>query len=303
MKIITHTDFDGICSAAIVYDNAIRKGVNPEDIKIYILSYTDTVPISEFEKNEEIWFTDYSPRVDGDFEKILEITPKVVWIDHHKSEIYKYPHLHIKGIRRDGTAACILTWEYIYGDICDMPKVVDMLGRYDVWDFSAYPKNVLMDLQAGLKTIPHGPTRSLWSTLFERSNNVLPLVHELIESILEKGKIINEYRRSFYDSQIKFCSFVALLDGYKAICCNLGGVGSYPFEAMENDYDLMIPFFYDGILWHYSLFTTKDYVDCSAIAKKFGGGGHKGAAGFASKDFVLQTIISRSSENFCCNAG
>ena len=32
--------------------------------------------------------------------------------------------------------------------------------------------------------------------------------------------------------------------------------------------------------WKVSLYTTKDEIDCGAIAKHFGGGGHKGAAGF-----------------------
>ena len=38
---------------------------------------------------------------------------------------------------------------------------------------------------------------------------------------------------------------------------------------MENDIIL------DGII----LYTTKDNVDCSLVAKKYGGGGHQGAAG------------------------
>jgi len=42
----------------------------------------------------------------------------------------------------------------------------------------------------------------------------------------------------------------------------------------------MIPFVFTGKHWTFSLYTTKDEVDCSVIAKSKGGGGHKKAAGF-----------------------
>jgi hypothetical protein len=46
-------------------------------------------------------------------------------------------------------------------------------------------------------------------------------------------------------------------------------------------YDLMITFCRrSDKLWNVSLYSTKDNVDCGVIAKSFGGGGHKGAAGF-----------------------
>ena len=54
----------------------------------------------------------------------------------------------------------------------------------------------------------------------------------------------------------------------------------------------MIPFRFDGKEWSYSLYTTKD-IDCSALAKKYGGGGHKKAAGFKA-DFNLFTARSEN---------
>lgn len=39
--------------------------------------------------------------------------------------------------------------------------------------------------------------------------------------------------------------------------------------------------------WSYSLRAANDDVDVSKIAVKYGGGGHKGAAGFASDKYVL----------------
>jgi len=37
-------------------------------------------------------------------------------------------------------------------------------------------------------------------------------------------------------------------------------------------------------MWNFSLYNDNGLVDCSVIAKQFGGGGHKGASGFRIKD-------------------
>ena len=42
---------------------------------------------------------------------------------------------------------------------------------------------------------------------------------------------------------------------------------------------------YNGKSWNYSLRSEK--VNCSEIAMKYGGGGHKGASAFSSNKFLL----------------
>lgn len=50
-------------------------------------------------------------------------------------------------------------------------------------------------------------------------------------------------------------------------------------------YDLMITFVRrTDKLWNVILYSTKPEIDCGTIAKSFGGGGHKGAAGFQAKE-------------------
>ncbi len=54
-------------------------------------------------------------------------------------------------------------------------------------------------------------------------------------------------------------------------------------------YDLMITFVRrKDKLWNVSLYSTKPDVDCGAIAKSFGGGGHKGAAGFQCDELPFE---------------
>jgi nanoRNase/pAp phosphatase (c-di-AMP/oligoRNAs hydrolase) len=52
------------------------------------------------------------------------------------------------------------------------------------------------------------------------------------------------------------------------------------FDTVEEDYDIMMPFVFDGKRWTVSLYTKKKDIDVSELAKKHGGGGHRQAAGF-----------------------
>lgn len=70
--------------------------------------------------------------------------------------------------------------------------------------------------------------------------------------------------------------------GLRAICLNGGGFNSDVFKTVYNPtkHDVMMPFQYNGTFWTFSLYTTKPEIDCNEIAKLYGGGGHKQAAGF-----------------------
>ena len=52
------------------------------------------------------------------------------------------------------------------------------------------------------------------------------------------------------------------------------------FGKKYYEYPLVVNFAYNGKGFSYSLFSSNPEVDCSKIAETFGGGGHKGAAGF-----------------------
>jgi oligoribonuclease NrnB/cAMP/cGMP phosphodiesterase (DHH superfamily) len=69
------------------------------------------------------------------------------------------------------------------------------------------------------------------------------------------------------------------------IALNGGGFSSNAFKSVYDPYkhDIMMPFRFNGTLWTFSIYTTKDDIDCSALAKEMGGGGHRKAAGFEMK--------------------
>ena len=278
MKCFYHRDMDGKCSAAIVYHSAKVLTYPPEMIDI---DYKDILDLKTILPDEQIWIVDFSfkPEV---MEEILKITKNIIWIDHHKTAFeYKYSQ-ELEGIRDNNFSGCELTWKYVYPNI-PMPKIVEMLGRYDVWDFSKYGED-LNKLQAGIRLFDHNPENLNWTEWFK---NYADLNKEL-----EGGYFALRYRNNQAESLIKAWSFFAEFEGYKAICCNAGSVSSQLFDSVKEDYDLMIPFIFDGKQWTVSLYTKKD-IDCSELAKKYGGGGHKQAAGFQCKELPFKKSPSQ----------
>jgi len=284
---------DGKCAGAIVFYSKVwmyQDGVTALTPEMIDIDYKDTIDLEAILPNEEVWIVDFSfkPKV---MEELLKITQDITWIDHHKTAMeYKYSQ-ELKGIRDNNFSGCELTWKYCHPDI-PMPTIVKMLGRYDVWDFSKFGKDLNI-LQAGIRLQEHNPESKNWDLWFKEgvldldgmliTHFETPLLYE----ILTQGDIALKYRDNQYASLIKAWSFFATFEGHKAICCNVGSTSSQLFDTVEEEYDLMIPFVFDGKQWTVSLYTKKD-IDCSEIAKKYGGGGHKQAAGFQCKELPFK---------------
>jgi len=295
MKVFYHRDMDGRCAAAIIYYSQVwmyQDGVTALTPEMVAIDYKDILDLKTISPNEEIWIVDFSfkPEV---MEEILKMTPEVIWIDHHKTAMeYKYSQ-ELKGIRDNNFSGCELVWKYIHPTQI-MPRIVEMLGRYDIWDFSKYGED-LNKLQSGIRlhnTSPDSPEWKRWLNNKREANEIFGgegILVDGLEQLLNEGTIALQFRTGRYASLITAWSFWATFEGYKAICCNAGSVSSQLFDSVKEDYDLMIPFVFDGKQWTVSLYTKKD-IDCSEIAKKYGGGGHKKAAGFQCKElpFIYQ---------------
>lgn len=289
MKCFYHNDLDGLCAGAVVYkyykvDRDFTKEIG-EPCEFLSINYNQNFPFDKIIKNEVVIIVDFSLQKEGEFNKLLSITPNVIWIDHHKTAIEKHKHLDgkIQGVRQDGRAGCVLAWEYFYPKE-SLPRIVEMLGDYDIWNFSKHGEK-LNELQAGIRLKDHNVESKNWlkwlnnklefNELFQCEN-----YDDNLEPLLSDGKIALQYRINMYKSLIKSWSFFTTFEGYKAIACNAGSVSSQLFDSVNEDYELMLTFVFDGNQWTVSVYTKKENIDCSKIAKIYGGGGHKKAAGF-----------------------
>lgn len=290
MKCFYHNDLDGICSAAIVnlwWNSELRllqDGTTVEPVEFIPMNYNKVFPINKILKNELVIIVDFSLQKSGEFEKLLEITNEVIWIDHHKTAIDKFSHIACKGTRKDGVAGCVLTWEYFFTN-SPLPRIVEMIGHYDIWNFSKYGKD-LNKLQAGIKTVDYSPTSPNWKKWTKTDLVVNELfqcevLDDDVELLLNCGITALQYRTNLNRELVESWAFYTSFEGYRAIACNVGSAySSQVFDIVDdNTYDIMLVFNFDGCMFSVSIYTKKD-IDCSEIAKKYGGGGHKNAAGF-----------------------
>lgn len=282
MKCFYHSaDLDGHCSGAIV------KLKFPECEMIGI-NYGDTIDINNINQDEEVFMVDFCLQP---FDGMLELNKKAKlhWIDHHAKgsidEAFQRGFLASGGqLLEVGKAGCELTWQYLFPEK-DIPECIFLLGRYDVWDHKA-DINIL-PFQYGMRN--NSDTRPtniiLWQKLFQSSFEV----HEIIKT----GKTILDYEMN---QNIKFCkayAFETEFNGLKAICANRGFTNSKLFDSVYNPlkHHLMITFCRKKLpskTWTVSLYSTRNDVDCGEIAKSYGGGGHKGAAGFQCSEIPFE---------------
>ncbi|MCI0444298.1 hypothetical protein L0152_13935 [bacterium] len=272
-------DLDGFTSAAIV------KRKYPE-AKLIGFDYGQKLPMEQVPNGEPIIMIDVSLPMPQMLELAKHSGWQLKWIDHHISAINEYKEFVGKGeafmtaVISNGIAACEIAWKHFFPDE-NMPEAVRLLGEYDTWrnhDKQTW-ENSILPFQFGMRQICNSPETFPESMLTQRSAiECIPIINN--------GKIILNYQAQTNELQCKKAAFEHEFEGLRAICLNGGGFNSDVFKSVydESRHDIMMPFQFDGKQWTISLYTTKDEVDCSAIAKSKGGGGHKKASGFQVKD-------------------
>jgi oligoribonuclease NrnB/cAMP/cGMP phosphodiesterase (DHH superfamily) len=260
-------DFDGICSAALVK-------LKYPDCVLYPFNYYDEFPWEMAIEHKNVWMVDISLEPADDMKKLNGLC-NVTWIDHHAKVIEKLVDYPIKGLQSTEKAACELVWNYT--NESQVPLAVHWLSLYDTWKHE-FDEEIL-NFQAGINALPTKDTdpnnTSFWSKL------ILLYDNEIIPQILALGKIISEFmakqnlKNSLNAYEIKF-------EGYRALVLNSLSHSSFVFADKFNKdkHDLMLVYSnVQGKYWRISLYTNGK-TDVGAIAVKFGGGGHVGAAGF-----------------------
>lgn len=275
IKIFHHNDIDGRCSAAIVR-HFLRDNISESEFVFISMDYKDPFPFNIIEKNDVICIVDFSFKPDV-MAKLLEITPpfNIIWCDHHKTaKDYNYNLPGYCDFSEDGLAGCECTYKYFAPD-SKIPKFIQLIGDYDAWRLQLQPD--CFEFYEGLKLEDTNPKSSLWEGLFS-----VDISNLIINKLIEDGKTAIRYRDSYRDSYcetiLKTFGHEISLNGIKGFAANLYGFGSKGFAAKFNEYDFVASYIHAGKEYTVSLYSDK--IDVGELAKKYGGGGHKGAAGF-----------------------
>lgn len=259
-----HDDLDGICSAAII--NKVFG-----DVRCIPVQYNkDTWDIQDVVDSDEVYVVDFTF---PDMEKLAEIAgEKLHWIDHHKTAYEQHKILwndhKVYGYRNLDNSGCGLTWKYCYNE--PMPLAVVYIEDRDLWKFQ-YDKT--KSFCAGANAIIEDAYHQDWKALLSSEFDEIILGYVFVGDAILKSQ--SNRIEKLFDSGYPF-----EFHGYNALAVNstsdISELGEYIYT---NGYELALIWQVKGDKLIVSL--RSNTVDCSEIAKKYGGGGHPGAAGFS----------------------
>ncbi len=282
--IVYHSDLDGHASGAVL--QAYLKEDNPEMLR---MNYDDKFPWDKIKHTSIVYMADFSLQPWSDMERLSESCKRFVWIDHHKTAIDKYNEWscrtgkEIQGFRVDGTAACRLCWQYCFRGSRE-PQAIYLAGKFDVWQWQDVEGAI--EFQYGTKfyqTDPGTPEgKGFWGKIFRFEKT------KYLE-IIKQGKLLMEYKKLQNSGYMSDNCFETELDELKVIAVNKKG-SSQQFDSVwdPKKHDAMLTFAWAKGMWTVSLYTDKESIDVSTIAKRHGGGGHVGAAGFSTSTLPFQ---------------
>lgn len=297
------SDFDGKCSGAIAYNYYINY-ISPSQITCTPLERGSDSFNDKDLKDRIVVMMDYSldPKT---MYRIKSLAKKFYWIDHHATAIddvkeYRIKNQldHIDGLQdaTNDVGACGLVYKYFFDPYLPLP--VKLLAKYDVCEHIYDPKNhrFMLYFQYGLKSRNTQDVSSqLWQSIVRSSvvdQQELKLYsHEnSFDAICLDGKAICKYE--VFQSQDKINTVGRICSLYfkdELISSNIFVMNesiSNPIlvNPLFDKYEIVSIFsFIPGKGYKMSLYSATKHV--GEICSKFGGGGHKRAAGFRSKEF------------------
>jgi len=218
--------------------------------------------------NKEIYILDFSFSKEI-MAEVVKNNKKVVVIDHHKSaeESVKMAHEYVYEMDRSGA---VLAWQYFYPDL-SVPWLLRYIGDRDIWKLEL-PDTFAM----GLMLDTFDKNFETWSKLAEELED-----ENTRRKYIEQGKLIQKYENKVIEDIVGSNKEIVIFEGHEIYAVN---APHFFASQMGNFLCKEKPPL--AVVWHWSegkiavSLRSDGSVDVSEIAKKYGGGGHKGAAGF-----------------------
>lgn len=214
---------------------------------------------------------------------------RFIWLDHHKTAFEMWcPGYEVSGqhalymestdrvrIHLDGgRSGALLAWDYFHPET-SAPQLILHIDDRDRWQFAMDGSR---EVHAGLNMTPFSFEE--WHKLAQPGDTAA------LDAVIEKGRAVLEVNARQIEQALRHAMPVTI-DGAQGLGVNC------TVHISEIGHELAIRSGTFGLVWYMandksincSLRSNGDY-DVSAIAKKFGGGGHKNAAGFRTDMFA-----------------
>lgn len=258
--VLHHNDPDGFGAAYAAF-----KALGSKNVEYIPVDYGRPRP--ELEDGSNIFILDFSyPRADLD--RLVERMQSVLVIDHHKSamlDLEGHP-CAIFDINKSGAG---LAWDHFHPNT-SRPDYINYIEDADLWRFalpdSKYVKNSLYQEDLTLDAFIRGAEKSITDRISEGR-----VIQKVIDHNLQMGFDV------MHTLAIDEFTMLAVNS-----CLHMSEFGSALFTKFlkEKKADFAGTYYrYTQNTYKFSLRSVGDF-DVSVICKRFGGGGHKNAAGF-----------------------
>jgi oligoribonuclease NrnB/cAMP/cGMP phosphodiesterase (DHH superfamily) len=278
--VLYHGDKDGQAAAYAAWK---KFGNTAEYIMV---NYGQPIPVMD--SNSEVYIVDFSYK-EPIIRDLMNRMFKVVVLDHHKTakeelavfenETNDSGHLIKIDMSKSG---CVLAWEYFHPNI-EVPDLFKFVQDRDLWKFEFSETKAVHEFLCS------------FSFNFDQWNEWINSWQIYAKQIVNEGdailraneKVIKNICRDAYRTKLDSWDVIALNSKFKPSECadylwSNHGTGSQPdFIVVYHDVNPLgkLARYGESIKRVFQLRCNGDF-DVSVVARKFGGGGHKSAAGF-----------------------
>ena len=265
----------------------IARRVYGEKAEYRAMKRGEAFPDTEYFKNREVYVIDFS--FTRDEIKIIEsVANRLVIIDHHISsrEEVESAKEHLFMLEHSGA---YLAWIYFFKDK-EVPLFIQYVSEGDIFKITLPDFKDLM------------PVVYAHTLTWEHIDNLYNMfeTEEGREKLKEQSKIVSMYKDKILAASLDSVHWV-VLDGVTMPAVNTCLPIDERSDLLHTIYTLYPPvalsYRWDEGQWKCSLRSNCDF-DCTIIATKYGGGGHRGSAGFAvAGDMPLPFAIAKIKDN------
>lgn len=247
--------------------------------------------------DRKVIIVDFSYKLD-DMKNLCGVAASILLIDHHKTA---FEELHDWTLSNEfhtltqtkqikihinlNYSGAVLTWQHFYPDY-PTPWALKLVEDYDLWKFHLKGTE---EFNAALRMVPFdlNSYNLIWSSLLNTNDEGVATT--IVNKLLIEGRIVNAYLQIAVVKQVQN-AYMAEFEGHKVPICNVSAVDlvSKVGNVLCHQATFAISYYIQGDTVSFSL-RSKEF-DVSTLAKKYGGGGHKHAAGFSlplSKAIVI----------------
>jgi len=264
--VLYHRDTDGAFAAVVAY------AVLGDTAEYISVQYNEPFPDIYLDSDTELYILDFSysrELLDDIYSKVN----KLVVLDHHKtaeSELKNTPYA-IFDMDKCGST---LAWEYFIPD-SPMPKIYELVEDRDLFKYEMDETDLVVE---GLRLYDLTDIPKLYS--------LLENPYQFLNKVIDDGEVLLKVRQNKISKIVNSTNLIFTeFKGKSAVILNnidlISDISKEMFDVYPGT-DIVIGWSNIGTKIIFSLRSNKlkRNVDVSKICSKYGGGGHRNAAGF-----------------------